>query len=220
MPDLQDGAPSSREGAMKALWGLTARADFAQTVWTPENALRGVFSSSLGGRGSNLKNPVAGSGEAPALCVRANGAGCTMPPRTTARIVPPSPITVAIEEHDRLAVAAYGVIANISEGGGCIWTDGHLRIGGRLSLQVSFALPPEVHDVTGLVVWGQVCREAWRTEIRRYGLQWVGTPHPCVLRLKALAGRAVAPVQVRPSFVSRGARPASVSREAQPAPWE
>ena len=75
------------------------------------------------------------------------------PTRQRARIVPPNPITVAIDDENGLPLG-YGVIANVSDAGGCIWTDGRLEPGARLGLRVSFAHPPEVHEVAALVVWG------------------------------------------------------------------
>ena len=118
--------------------------------------------------------------------------------RITARIVPARPITVAIEEEGGKTVA-YGVIANISEGGACLWTDGFLRVGTHLQLQVSFAKPPELLEVAGLVLWGQVCR-AKSGETRKYGLEWKGTPLYARERLRDLASRPVAlPEDVTPS---------------------
>jgi hypothetical protein len=109
--------------------------------------------------------------------------------RLTARIAPARPITVAIEEDGRQTVA-YGVIANLSEGGACLWTDGFLRVGTHLQLQISFAQPPEVLDVNGLVLWGQVCR-AKSGETRKYGLEWHGTPLHARERLRDLASQPV-----------------------------
>ena len=52
-----------------------------------------------------------------------------MPPhRLTPRIIPATPITVAIEEEAR-PVVAYGAIADISGNGACVWTDARLDIG-------------------------------------------------------------------------------------------
>jgi hypothetical protein len=112
-----------------------------------------------------------------------------MPERLTARIVPARPITVAIAEEDARTVV-YGVLGNLSEGGACLWTDGFLRVGMHLRLQVSFAHPEEMHEVTGLVVWGQVCRGN-TGETRKYGLEWQGTPLAARQRLRELASRPV-----------------------------
>jgi hypothetical protein len=122
--------------------------------------------------------------------------------RITARIVPARPITVAIEEDGGPAVV-YGVIANLSEGGACLWTDGFLRVGTHLQLQISFAQPPEMLEVSGLVLWGHVCR-ANTGETRKYGLEWHGTPLHARERLRDLASRPVVlPEDVpRPSDVA------------------
>ena len=44
------------------------------------------------------------------------------PTRLRARIVPPNPITVAIDDENGLPLG-YGVVANVSDAGGCVWTD-------------------------------------------------------------------------------------------------
>ena len=111
-----------------------------------------------------------------------------MSERLTARIVPARPITVAIAENDGRAMA-YGVLANLSEGGACLWTNGFLRVGMHLQLQISFAQPHEMHEATGLVVWGQMCRT--ERETRMYGLEWRGTPVQSRERLRELAARPV-----------------------------
>ena len=77
-----------------------------------------------------------------------------MPHRLTPRIIPASPITVAIEEKTR-PVVAYGAIADISGNGACVWTDARLDIGRTLRFRISFPSPPEVHEVVGVVVWAQ-----------------------------------------------------------------
>ena len=48
-----------------------------------------------------------------------------MPHTLTPRIIPASPITVAIEEEAR-PVVAYGAVADISGNGACVWTAAHL----------------------------------------------------------------------------------------------
>jgi len=115
-----------------------------------------------------------------------------MSDRLTARIVPARPITVTIAQDDGRAVA-YGVLANVSEGGACLWTDGFLRVGMHLHLQISFAHPAEMHEATGLVVWGQMCR-ATAEETRKYGLEWRDTPAHSRGQLRELASRAVIPL--------------------------
>jgi len=109
------------------------------------------------------------------------------PPRQRTRIVPPDPITVAIEDDHGLPLG-YGVIANISETGACVWTDGALAPGARLALRVSFARPAEVHEVAAIVVWSDEETEPEGRRRRRYGLQWYDASSSCVLRVRHLAG--------------------------------
>jgi len=109
-----------------------------------------------------------------------------MPPRQRARIVPPDPITVAIEDDHGLPLA-YGVIANVSEAGACVWTDGRLDPGARLALRVSFPRPAEVHDVAAVVVWADEDGGGDGRPGRRYGLQWHDASSACVLRVRHLA---------------------------------
>jgi len=85
--------------------------------------------------------------------------------RGSARIVPRSPITVAIEEDG--APKAYGAVANISEGGACIWTDARLDAGAAVDLRLSFPRGSQPLLAKGVVVWGDPGRGA-----RRFGLRW------------------------------------------------
>jgi len=109
------------------------------------------------------------------------------PPRQRERIVPPEPITVAIEDDHGLPLA-YGVIANVSEAGACVWTDGRLDPGARLALRVSFPRPSEVHDVAAVVVWAdQDLGPDGGGLGRRYGLRWHDASSACVHRVRHLA---------------------------------
>jgi hypothetical protein len=114
--------------------------------------------------------------------------------RLTPRIVPPRPITVAIEEAGGIPLA-YGVIADISESGACIWTDAQLNVNATLEFRISFACPSEVYDVSGAVVWGQDCLPGAGHNARRYGVAWQEPAPACCSRLRELAGRAVPPPQ-------------------------
>jgi hypothetical protein len=126
------------------------------------------------------------------------------PPRQRARIVPPNPITVAIDDENGLPLA-YAVIANVSDAGGCIWTDSRLEPGARLGLRVSFPHPPEVHEAAALVVWGDEGEDRAGSRMRRYGLRWNDASSACVRRLREVAlaatgerrtpARETAPVQ-------------------------
>jgi hypothetical protein len=111
------------------------------------------------------------------------------PPRRLARIVPPSPMTVAIEDEAGLHLC-YGVIANVSESGACVWTDGLLATSSRLLLRVSFGRLSEVHEIGGLVVWEGVENGARGAAMRRFGIEWREASAPCVSRLRELALQA------------------------------
>jgi Tfp pilus assembly protein PilZ len=114
--------------------------------------------------------------------------------RVTARIVPPSPITVAIEDDTGDSVA-YGVIADISGNGACVWTDADLAVGATLLLRISFAEPPDVHEVVGEVVWNEPASDADGRGGRRCGVEWQHATRACRERLRELAGRAVRPLE-------------------------
>ena len=117
-----------------------------------------------------------------------------MSTRLTPRIVPPRPITVAIEEAGGIPLA-YGVIADISESGACIWTDARLSVNATLDFRISFACPSEVYEVTGAVVWSQESLPGAGHNARRYGIVWQEPTAACCSRLRELAGRAVPPPQ-------------------------
>ena len=118
-----------------------------------------------------------------------------MAERRSPRIVPPAPITVAIEE-DEGPLVAYGVIADISGSGACVWTDAHLAIGTNLRFRISFAHPPEVHEMAGAVVWVRDDRNRRTlTNAFQCGIEWLGATQACRIRLRALAQRAVPPSQ-------------------------
>ena len=116
--------------------------------------------------------------------------------RLTPRIVPPDPITVAVEKNGG-ALLSYGVIADISSRGACVWTETHLGVGATLRFRISFAEPPEVHDLVGTVVWDRAALpERGRRDAARCGIQWVGATRKCRSRLRDLAERAVPPARI------------------------
>jgi Tfp pilus assembly protein PilZ len=101
--------------------------------------------------------------------------------RGTVRIVPRTPITIAIQ--DGGVPNAYGVVANISEAGVCIWTDADLDPGVSLNLRLSFPRRSQPLDAEGVVVWGEP-RGSSRN--RRYGLKWKDQTSPRLERLKGI----------------------------------
>lgn len=96
--------------------------------------------------------------------------------RKAPRVRPRWAVTAAIGELDQLA---FGVVANISEGGACICTDRVLRVGGPLVVQLSFNGQDEPVPLDCHVVW---CGEAPGSTYR-YGVQWV---HPAGSQLRRL----------------------------------
>jgi Tfp pilus assembly protein PilZ len=95
--------------------------------------------------------------------------------------VPRRAITVAIDDHG--VPRAYGVVANISETGACVLTNGSFHVGERLSLQLSFAREPVPVETVGDVVWSGATQDRG---VLRYGLQWAEGSHPTREHLKTL----------------------------------
>ncbi len=113
--------------------------------------------------------------------------------RLTPRIVPPSPISVAVEKKGGPLVA-YGLIADISGNGACVWTEGHLEVGSTLRFRISFADPPEIHELVGAVVWDRAALpERGAKNNARCGVMWLGATRSCRFRLRELAKKAVPP---------------------------
>jgi hypothetical protein len=116
--------------------------------------------------------------------------------RLTPRIVPPSPISVAVEQKGGPRVA-YGLIADISGNGACVWTDAHLEVGATLRFRISFAHPPEIHDLVGSVVWERAALpERGGKNNARCGVMWLGATRACRFRLRELAQKAVPAARV------------------------
>src|SRR5512134_773693 len=98
-------------------------------------------------------------------------------------------MTVAIEDEGGLQLG-YGVIANVSESGACVWTDSVLATHSRLVLRISFARLSEVHEVGGVVVWEGVENGPRGAGMRRFGIEWRDATPACVSRLRELALQA------------------------------
>ena len=103
--------------------------------------------------------------------------------RVAVRIVPRSPVTVAIEESG--LPLSYGVVANISEAGVCIWTDARLESGGSLHVRLSFPRGSQPLDAVGVVVWGSPAANG-ATGSLRYGVRWTNPTPQYKERLKRL----------------------------------
>jgi Tfp pilus assembly protein PilZ len=87
--------------------------------------------------------------------------------RANARFVPSRSVTVAFEGRDK--PRAYGVVANLSEGGACVWTDASLDAGQQVTLAVSFARASRPVPAEARVVW---TGPSTGSGTRRYGVQW------------------------------------------------
>jgi uncharacterized protein (TIGR02266 family) len=96
-----------------------------------------------------------------------------MQQRSAVRIVPRNPITVALQRAG--APYAYGVVANISEGGACIWTNAALEPGTSVNLRLSFPKGSQPLDAEGVVVWSG-SEGGPSAQGVRYGLQWSPDP--------------------------------------------
>ena len=71
--------------------------------------------------------------------------------RAAVRFVPRRPVTVAFESRD--TPRAYGVVADLSEDGACVWSDAHLQPGQLVTLAVSFARASRPVPAEARVVW-------------------------------------------------------------------
>ncbi len=111
-------------------------------------------------------------------------------PRRSPRIQPPNPITIAIED-DHGTIVAYGVMADISTGGGCIHTDVLILDDATFNLRLSVAFPPEVHTAVGRIAWTRSDPEC--SQMRAYccGVEWLGLGHTLTCRLRQLTNEAV-----------------------------
>lgn len=101
--------------------------------------------------------------------------------RGAVRVIPKSAVTVAIEHG---LAHAYGVVANISEKGACVWTDGSFEPGESLVVRLSFPHEPQPIELPGRVVWSGPSPE--NKDALRYGLQWGAGADVAASRLKSL----------------------------------
>ena len=87
--------------------------------------------------------------------------------RANARFVPSRSVTVVFE--GRETTRAYGVVANLSEGGACVWSDAHLKAGERVTLAVSFARASRPVPADARIVW---TGPGSRPGASRYGVEF------------------------------------------------
>jgi len=87
--------------------------------------------------------------------------------RAKARFVPRRSVTVAFEGQGNSR--SYGVVANLSESGACVWSDAPLKAGQRITLAVSFARASRPVPAQGRIVW---TGPGSRPGANRYGVEW------------------------------------------------
>jgi len=102
--------------------------------------------------------------------------------RAAVRVVPRSAVTVAIENQGY--PMAYGVVANISDVGACVWTNGAFVVGENLVLRLSFPRELQPLQAAGRVVWEDPKRD--EKGAMRLGLQWSHATGPAHARLKSM----------------------------------
>jgi Tfp pilus assembly protein PilZ len=102
--------------------------------------------------------------------------------RNALRLIPRSAVTVVIENQG--LPRAFGVIANISDAGACIWTTGAFQVGESLVLRLTFAREAQPFQAAGRVVWGDAGRNGGAALC--YGLEWAHRSGPHHARLKGL----------------------------------
>jgi Tfp pilus assembly protein PilZ len=100
--------------------------------------------------------------------------------RRTTRVVPAQPLKVAIESEK--GAPTVGVVADISDGGACVWTNAALGPGDDVLLRLSTARQEQL-PATGRVVW----KGGNGTGVSRYGIEWTHAGPPRV-RLRLLIG--------------------------------
>lgn len=103
-----------------------------------------------------------------------------MDKRTTVRFVPRRAVTALLEDQD-LVPLALARVADISEGGICLWTDAEVRTGDLVILQLSFPEELRPFQAAGRVVWtrGEVGHG-------QCGVAWAATAGPQHARLSIL----------------------------------
>jgi len=104
-----------------------------------------------------------------------------MDKRTTVRFVPRRAVTALLEDQDLVPVALARV-ADISEGGVCLWTDASVRAGDLLILQISFPEELRPFQAAGRVVW---TRDEGAGH-GQCGVAWASTAGPQHARLSIL----------------------------------
>ena len=103
--------------------------------------------------------------------------------RSSTRIVPKNPVTLAVEERGQ--PIAYGVVANISERGACVLTDGSFEVGDTLTFSLSFPREQSPLQTPVRVVW----QKKQDARLVRCGLRFEALPTHGAARLATLIRR-------------------------------
>lgn len=105
--------------------------------------------------------------------------------RASIRFNPKTPVRVEIGRpgHD----TALGVVANISDHGACVVTEGRFPVGESLVLRLAFDPEAAPFQAAGRVVWIGPASEG----PQRYGLQWAHRTGPQHARLRELITTAL-----------------------------
>jgi hypothetical protein len=91
--------------------------------------------------------------------------------RRTPRFVPTQPIRVAIEAEN--GPVTHGVVADISDGGACVWADAALGVGEDILLRLTTGREEPI-PAAGRVIW----KGDNGTGARRYGIEWTHAGPP------------------------------------------
>jgi hypothetical protein len=91
-------------------------------------------------------------------------------------------MTVAFETEGE--PLAYGAVANISEGGACVWTAAEFDVGQQLHLSLSAPREVQPLEAAAVVIWGGESPE--NADTQRYGLQWAAPTPAYQSRLRKL----------------------------------
>ena len=102
--------------------------------------------------------------------------------RASVRVNPRTPVRVEIGKPGQ--PTSLGVVANISDHGACVVTDGRFPIGESLVLQLVFSPDTQPFQAAGRVVWMRTGGE--QPGAQRYGLQWAHRTGPQHARLREL----------------------------------
>jgi Tfp pilus assembly protein PilZ len=107
--------------------------------------------------------------------------------RAAIRVKPRNAVTVAIENQGY--PMAYGVVANISEMGACLWTNGAFAVGESLVIRLSFPNEGQPIQAAGRVVWEDAHRD--QKGALRLGLRWSHTIGPAHSQLRQLIDSSI-----------------------------